>query len=104
MTKSTDVVWRKHGDDWILFAGRRRVGRVVPDTKYRGMYRPALSQRRVGDMANLSWAKNAVLVEAEATDQVRNRAKLKKSPQKETQYQGVMTPKIRLSLGSSLVR
>ncbi len=87
MTKPTGLAWRKHGDTWILYDGRRRVGRVVPDTKYPGMYRPALSQRRLGDMANLSWAKNSVLVEQE-----RKPAKLEKAPKKERQYQAVMSP------------
>jgi hypothetical protein len=34
---------------------------VVPDAKYRGMCRTKLSGARLSDMANLSWARNAVL-------------------------------------------
>ena len=57
--------WRRDGADWILLSGRRRFGRVVPDSKYPGMWRSTLSGGRLSDMANLAWAKNAVLVAAE---------------------------------------
>jgi hypothetical protein len=59
------VIWRRDGADWILIAGRRRFGRVVPDTKYPNMWRSTLSGGRLSDMANLAWSKNAVLVAAE---------------------------------------
>lgn len=59
------LAWRRDGDGWILVAGRRRFGRVVPDAKHPGMFRPVLSHGRLGDMANLSWVKNAVLLAAE---------------------------------------
>jgi hypothetical protein len=56
------LVWRKAGNCWRLFgAGKRRFGDVVPDDKYRGMWRCVLSGGRLSDMANLSWARNAVL-------------------------------------------
>jgi hypothetical protein len=51
--------------NWVLLSGRRRMGRVVPDSKYPGMWRSTLSGGRLSDMANLAWAKNAVLVAAE---------------------------------------
>jgi hypothetical protein len=37
------------------------MGRVVPDSAHTGMWRSLKSGGRVSDMANLSWAKNAVL-------------------------------------------
>jgi hypothetical protein len=58
--------WQRDGADWILPYGpnRRRMGRLVPDRKYLGMYRVALSRGRFSDMANLSWAKHAVMAAA----------------------------------------
>jgi hypothetical protein len=44
-----------------LFDGKRRFGDVVPDAKHPGMWRCVLSDGRLSDMANLSWARNAVL-------------------------------------------
>ena len=57
--------WRKVGNGWLLLAGRRRFGRVVPDPVHHGLYRSVLPRGRWSDTANLSWAKNAVLVAAE---------------------------------------
>ena len=51
--------------DWILLSGRRRFGRVIPDDKWPSMWRSTLSGSRLSDMANLAWAKNAILVAAE---------------------------------------
>jgi hypothetical protein len=59
------LAWRRNGNDWILLAGRRRIGRVGPDSKYPGMWRSVKSDGRLSDMANLSWAKNAVLIAAQ---------------------------------------
>ena len=59
------LAWQRDGDDWILLAGGRRLGRVVPDPKYPGMWRSVKSGGQLPDMANLSWAKNAVLNAAE---------------------------------------
>ena len=58
------LTWRRHGTGWRLLAGRRRFGEVVPDSKYPNMWRSPKSDGRMSDMANLSWAKNAVLEEA----------------------------------------
>jgi len=55
------LAWRKVGNCWQLFAGRRRFGKVVPDSKYPGMWRTPLSDGRLSDMANLSWTRNAVM-------------------------------------------
>jgi hypothetical protein len=52
--------WQHDGADWILLHGRRRMGRVVPDGQYPGMWRSAKS-RGLSDMANLSWARDAVV-------------------------------------------
>jgi hypothetical protein len=57
--------WRRDGDDWVLMYGRRCFGRVYPDGKWPGMWRSTLPDGRPSDMANLSWAKNAVLIMAE---------------------------------------
>jgi hypothetical protein len=45
--------WQRDGTDWILLYGRRRMGRVVPDGQYPGMFRSVKSQG-LSDMANLS--------------------------------------------------
>jgi hypothetical protein len=57
--------WRRAGNDWILECGRRRLGRVYPDSKWPNMWRSTLPDGRPSDMANLSWAKNAILAMAE---------------------------------------
>jgi hypothetical protein len=59
------LAWRRDGDGWVLLAGHRRFGRVVPDEKHRGMFRSPKSFGRLSDMANLSWSKSVVLVAAE---------------------------------------
>jgi hypothetical protein len=62
---SGNLTWRRDGAEWILLAGRRRFGRV---TGRNGTCRDALDRAprgRLSDMANLAWAKNAVLVAAE---------------------------------------
>jgi hypothetical protein len=53
--------WKRSGNGWLLYLGRRRFGRVVPDAKWPGMFRSVLSSGGLSDMANLAWAKNAVL-------------------------------------------
>jgi hypothetical protein len=58
------LTWRRHKTGWWLFAGRRRFGDVVPDSKYPGMWRSPKSNGRMSDIAYLSWAKNAVFEEA----------------------------------------
>jgi hypothetical protein len=65
LTELCNLAWRRDGDGWLLFAGRRRFGRVVPDPNHPGMWRSLKSQGEQSDIANLSWAKNAVLVAAE---------------------------------------
>jgi hypothetical protein len=58
---NTKPRWKRDGRDWVLVAGKRRFGRVVPDDKHPGMWRSILPGGRLSDMANLSWARNAVL-------------------------------------------
>jgi hypothetical protein len=57
--------WTRSGADWLPLSGRKRMGRVVADSKYRGMYRIELPSGRLSDMANLSWAKSLALDAAE---------------------------------------
>ena len=60
-----DLAWRRDGADWVLLTNkRRRMGRALPDDHHRGMYRSVLSRGRLSDIANLSWAKDAVLAVA----------------------------------------
>jgi hypothetical protein len=61
----TNLTWKRDGTDWILLVGRRKFGRVIPDSKYPGMYRSVMPDGSLSDMANLSWSKNAVLASAE---------------------------------------
>jgi hypothetical protein len=61
----SNLSWRRDGVAWILVHGRRRMGRVVPDSKYPSMYRIALPSGRLSDMANLSWTKSLALEAAE---------------------------------------
>jgi len=63
--RASGLQWKRDGADWVLFCNHRRMGRVVPDSKYPGMWRSVKPRGRLSDLANLSWAKNAVLVAAE---------------------------------------
>jgi hypothetical protein len=56
-----ELVWRRSSGEWHLLAGRRRMGRVLPDSKHPGMFRSVLATGRLSDMANLSWAKSTTL-------------------------------------------
>ena len=55
--------WTREGDAWILLYRRRRMGRVVPDKDHPGMWR-SVKSNGLSDMANLSWAKDAVIAQA----------------------------------------
>lgn len=57
--------WMREGADWVLKLGRRKLGRVFPDSKYPGMWRSRRADGQLSDMANLSWAKAAILAAAE---------------------------------------
>lgn len=58
------LTWRRDGVAWVLYFGRRRMGRVVPDQHLPNMWRSIRSDGGLSDMANLTWAKNAVVVAA----------------------------------------
>jgi hypothetical protein len=58
------LTWKREGADWVLWCGRRRMGRVVPDGKHPGMYRSVKSGGHLSDISNLSWSKDTVLAAA----------------------------------------
>ena len=59
----SQLKWQRDGNVWILLYRRKRMGRVVPDKDHPGMWRSVKSNGR-SDLANLSWAKDAVLAQA----------------------------------------
>ena len=59
----SQLKWRRDGADWILMHGRRRLGLVVPDNRYPGLFRSVKSQG-LSDVSNLSRAKDSVLAAA----------------------------------------
>jgi hypothetical protein len=83
------LTWRRNGPDWVLLAGCRRFGRVVADSKYPGMWRSTLSGGRLSDMANLAWAKNAVLAAAERELEWEARQRAATAPSKCPEKRGV---------------
>jgi hypothetical protein len=64
-TEGQAMQWKRHGREWILYHGKRRMGRVVPDSIYPKMFRSIMPDGSLSDMANLTWAKDAVLASAE---------------------------------------
>jgi len=78
----TDLRWYRDGPDWILRAGRRKFGRIVPDAKHPGMWRSTMSDG-LSDMANIVWAKHAVY---EAAVREIEYARPSKSPVKEGSF------------------
>jgi hypothetical protein len=83
----SQLKWTRDGNDYVLLRGRRRTGRVTPDQQYPGMWRSPKSGGRVSDMANLSWAKDAVM--AEATRGMAASKQPDKAPLKTQQNMGV---------------
>ena len=59
----SQLEWQRDSDAWILLYRRRPMGRVVPDKDHQGMWRSVKSSG-LRDMANLSWAKDAVMAQA----------------------------------------
>ena len=53
-----DLVWRREGTDDVVYCGRRRVLRLVPDATYPGMWRVAYPDGELGDLKNLTWARH----------------------------------------------
>ena len=94
----SSLQWKRAGRGWRLFDGRRRFGDVIPDSEYPGMWRCVLSGGRVSDMANLSWAKNAVLEAAVRELQYEARQNAATDPSKCPENEGVFGG------GASLVR
>ena len=53
-----DLKWRREGTDDVLYCGRRRLLRLVPDATYPGMWRVAYPDGELGDRKNLTWARH----------------------------------------------
>ena len=49
----SQLKWQPDGDAWILLYRRKRMGRVVPDTDFPGMWR-SVKTSGLSDMASLS--------------------------------------------------
>ena len=60
-TTPNDLAWKREGTDWVLKAGKRRFGRVVPDATYPGMWRPVLLNRPLGSTASASGCESIIL-------------------------------------------
>jgi hypothetical protein len=89
VARDASLTWQRDGADWVLFSGRRRFGRVVPDSKYAGVWRSVLSGGRLSDRANLAWAKNAVLMAAERELEWEDRQRAAIAPPKCPEKRGV---------------
>jgi hypothetical protein len=50
--------------EWVLLYRRRRIGRVISDKEWPGMWRSIMPDGTLSDTANLSWSKDAVLAQA----------------------------------------
>src|SRR5262249_37303443 len=87
--RGVSLMWRRDGADWVLLAGRRCFGRVVPDSKCADMWRSKLYSGRLSDLANLAWAKNAVLTAAERELEWEAHQRLCKTPSKCPEKRGV---------------
>ncbi len=53
-----DLKWRREGPDDVLYCGRRRLLRLVPDATYSGMWRVVYPDGELGDLRNLTWARH----------------------------------------------
>jgi hypothetical protein len=84
----SQLKWTREGNAWILLYRRRQMGRVVPDPEWPGMWR-SIKGSGLGDMANLSWSKDAVLAQA-AREVAYERANTPSTPQ---QNRGSFQPK-----------
>jgi hypothetical protein len=108
MSTTKTLTWRRDGVNWLLFSGKRRMGRVVPDLKWPGMWRSTLSGGRLSDMANPAWAKNAVLVAAEREleweDRTRTGKHLPKCPENRGVFEGTAPPVARTGQGVAAPR
>jgi hypothetical protein len=94
------LAWHRDGAGWVLQLKRRRMGRVIPDSEYPGMWRSVKSRGQLSDMANLSWAKNAVLLSADRELAWEGRKRRAITPPKVQQIEPVFdsgTPLVRYS-------
>ncbi len=53
-----DLMWHREGTDDVVYCGRRRLLRLVPDPTYPGMWRVAYPDGELGDRKNLTWARH----------------------------------------------
>jgi hypothetical protein len=53
-----DLKWRREGTDDVVYCGRRRLLRLVPDATYPGMWRVAYPDGVIGELKNLTWARH----------------------------------------------
>ena len=60
----SQLKWTREGDAWIWLYRRRRMGRVVPDKDYPGMWRSIKVDRVLSDMANLARSKDCLMAQA----------------------------------------
>jgi hypothetical protein len=86
----TNLSWRRERNGWLLVAGRRRFGRVVP-AKHSGMWQSTRIDGQSSDIANLSWAKNAVLAAAELELEFEDRQRRASDPPKCPERGGCFT-------------
>lgn len=86
-----NLLWKRTGSGWQLLDGRRRFGDVVPDAKYPNMWRSVLSGGQLSDMANLTWARHAVMDAAIRELEWEARSKAATDPQKCPEKGGVLS-------------
>ena|SRR5262249_38126142 len=89
---TVSLTWHRDDAGLILLAGRRRLGRIIPDGKYPGMWRSTMFGGRLSDMANLAWAKNAVLMAADRELEWEAHRRLCKTSPKCPEKRGVFGP------------
>jgi len=90
-----NLSWRRDGRGWLLLAGRRRMGRVIPDFNRPDMWRSTKSRGEYSDIGNLSWSKNAVLVGAELELAFEHRQRAAIDPRKCLENGGLFRPRAR---------
>jgi hypothetical protein len=56
--RQRDLKWRREGTDDVLYCGRRRMLRLVPDATYPNMWRVVYPDGELGDLKNLTWARH----------------------------------------------
>jgi hypothetical protein len=89
----SDPQWKRDATGWRLMLGKRCFGRIVSDAKYSGMWRSPLSDGRLSDMANISWAKEAVMQAARRELEFEARSVRGRAPRFTGQNEGVSETK-----------